>query len=359
MLILSLIVFALAYPGKAHLQTSVAQLSIDIALNWLKIAALLLATGLATGYMREFSPAALAVWLWLAPLSELVASLVLRFAAQALIRLQGPKKRAVIVGMNEQGLALAGKLSEAVYSSIEFVGFVDSRKSPRCQSSTPHTALASLDQLADLVKTQHIQVIYLSLPMASQPRILRILDELKDTTASIYFVPDMFITDLIQSHSGSVNGMPVISVCETPFKGTDGFVKRLSDVIFSVLILVLICPLLLVIALAVKLGSPGPIIFKQRRYGLDGKEFLVYKFRSMTVIEDGGAALSRSEVGRDPGRQRRRRDERARYLRQPLGDHRAGRRNRRGAQLLRYHRAARQTENDPRCDDAPRLCVRF
>ena len=288
-LILSLIVFALAYPGKAHLQSSVVRLSIDIALNWLKIAALLLAIGLATGYAREFSPVALGVWLWLAPLSELIASLVLRSTAQVLIRLQGPKKRAVVVGMNEQGLALASRLSEAVYSNVEFVGFVDSRKSPRRPSDTPHTSLASLDQLADLVQTQQIQVIYLSLPMASQPRILQILDELKDTTASIYFVPDMFITDLIQSHSGSVNGMPVISVCETPFKGTDGLVKRLSDIVFSVLILILICPVLLAIAMAVKLGSTGPIIFKQRRYGLDGKEFLVYKFRSMNVTEDGGA----------------------------------------------------------------------
>ena len=214
---------------------------------------------------------------------------MLRGAAQSLLKLHGPRQRAIIVGMNEQGVALATKISESVYSRVEFIGFVDSRKAPRLQSGSIHPELGSLDQLANLVQAYQVQIIYLSLPMASQPRILHILDELKDTTASIYFVPDMFVTDLIQGHSGSVNGMPVISVCETPFKGTNGVVKRLGDIVFSLLILTLIFPLLLVIAAAVKLGSPGPIIFKQRRYGLDGGEILVYKFRSMSVTEDGGA----------------------------------------------------------------------
>ena len=81
--------------------------------------------------------------------------------------------------------------------------------------------------------------------------------------------------------------MPVISVCETPFRGSDGVVKRLSDIVLSMLILALIFPLLIVLAILVKLTSPGPVIFKQRRYGLDGEQILVYKFRSMTVTEDG------------------------------------------------------------------------
>ena len=98
----------------------------------------------------------------------------------------------------------------------------------------------------------------------------------------------MFFTDLIQGHTGVVCGMPVISVCETPFRGANGVVKRISDVLLSLLILVLILPLLLVVGIAVKITSPGPVIFKQRRYGLDGEEILVYKFRSMTVTEDGG-----------------------------------------------------------------------
>jgi putative colanic acid biosynthesis UDP-glucose lipid carrier transferase len=123
--------------------------------------------------------------------------------------------------------------------------------------------------------------------MASQPRILELLDDLRDTTTSIYFVPDFFVTDLIQGRIDMVCGMPVVAVCETPFRGGDGLVKRASDIVLATLIVLMISPLLVAIAAGVKLTSPGPVIFKQRRYGLDGAEILVYKFRSMTVCEDG------------------------------------------------------------------------
>ena len=149
------------------------------------------------------------------------------------------------------------------------------------------SCLAGCKSCRNSSRNNRIRFIYLSLPMASQPRILHVLDALKDTTASIYFVPDMFITDLIQARSGTVCGTPVIAVCESPFQGSNGFIKRASDIILSLLILALISPLLLLIAMVIRFDSPGPIIFKQRRYGLDGEEILVYKFRSMRVCEDG------------------------------------------------------------------------
>lgn len=288
-LLLSILVFALTYPGQPRLHGSRRSLITPIALNWVWIAGLLFITGFATGYIREFSNSALIAWLWVAPLSELGASLLLRRCAPTLLRLQGPPKRAIIVGMNAPGLALAARINSARYSRIELTGFVDSRSNQRSGGTRPGALLGNLSELADVVKARQIQIIYLSLPMASQPRILQILDDLKDTTASIHFVPDMFVTDLIQSRTGSVCGVPVISVCETPFKGASGFVKRLSDIVFSLLILTLIFPVLIAVAIAVKRSSPGPIIFKQRRYGLDGEEILVYKFRSMTVTEDGNS----------------------------------------------------------------------
>jgi putative colanic acid biosysnthesis UDP-glucose lipid carrier transferase len=288
-LLLATLAFALTFPSQARLHASSGSVAFDIALNWAWVAGLLFITGYATGYIRYFSTDILQAWVWVAPLSEIGACMLLRSAAPALLRLQGPKERALIVGMNDQGVALASKLSDTPYSRIELAGFVDSRSPDRLPLNNPHPVVGQFEQIANLVKQYQIQVIYLSLPMASQPRILQILDELKDTTASIYFVPDMFVTDLIQSNTASVYGTPVISVCETPFKGTNGFIKRASDIFFSLAILILIFPVLIIIGVAVKLGSPGPMIFKQRRYGLDGEEILVYKFRSMSVTEDGGA----------------------------------------------------------------------
>jgi putative colanic acid biosysnthesis UDP-glucose lipid carrier transferase len=155
--------------------------------------------------------------------------------------------------------------------------------------------LGRLAEIPAFAKKNRVHLIYLSLPMASQPRIKELLDQLKDTTASVYFVPDMFVTDLIQGRSDSVCGLPVISVCETPFRGPAGLLKRASDLVLASLILALISPVLLGVALAVKLGSPGPVIFRQRRYGLDGEEIVVYKFRSMTVVEDGSTIRQASK----------------------------------------------------------------
>jgi putative colanic acid biosysnthesis UDP-glucose lipid carrier transferase len=295
-LILSVLVFALTFPGPTHLQSTLGRVMLDIAFNWAWIAGLMFAMGIATGYIREFTRDMLLTWLWVAPTAEFGLHLLLRAAAPAILRLQGPNQRALIVGMNEQGTALARRLAGAPYSRVDQVGFVDSRAKERLPSTDDYKLLGKLDQLAEIAKEQHVQLIYLSLPMASQPRILQLLDDLKDTTASIYFVPDMFFTDLIQGHTGTVVGMPVISVCETPFRGVDGLTKRLSDIVLSILILVLISPVLLGLAIAVKLTSPGPVIFKQRRYGLDGEEILVYKFRSMTVTEDG-ATIKQAQVG--------------------------------------------------------------
>jgi putative colanic acid biosynthesis UDP-glucose lipid carrier transferase len=84
-----------------------------------------------------------------------------------------------------------------------------------------------------------------------------------------------------------VGGVPVVAVCETPFTGFSGVVKRFSDIVLSLLILLMLTPVMTVLAAGVKLSSPGPVIFKQRRYGLDGKEILVYKFRSMTSTDNG------------------------------------------------------------------------
>jgi putative colanic acid biosynthesis UDP-glucose lipid carrier transferase len=315
-LILAVIAFSLAFPGTSQSRASGAQLVFNIALAWAWKAALLLLIGLSTQFLQVFSLQALLHWLWLVPVAQVGAHLLLRRAAPQLVRLQGPPPRAVIVGLNPQGAALGERLQGAVESGVELLGFFDDRGSERRSAAPGQGLLGRIEELAAYVKSQRVQLIYLSLPMTARPRILDVLDALKDTTASIYFVPDMFITDLIQGRSDTVCGVSVIAVCDTPFRGGAGFVKRLSDLLLATFILLLIAPLMLLIALLIKLDSPGPVIFRQRRYGLDGQEIWVYKFRSMTVAEDGaqitqvrrgdarvtrlGAALRRSSLDELP-----------------------------------------------------------
>lgn len=288
-LILSVMMFSFTFPGSSRLQSSAWQAVSDIMFSWVLIALLLVSLGFVTESIGKFSTMGLLTWLWAAPLCQIGGSLSLRSVAPFLLKLQSAPQRAIIVGLNEQGKALAQRIGNTPYARIELAGFFDDRDRKRLGEIEKISLLGKLTDLPSYVKANRIQLIYLSLPMTSQPRILGVLNELKDTTASIYFVPDMFVTDLIQGQSGAVCGVPVIAVCETPFTGSCGLAKWLSDKLLAAFILILILPIMLPIAAAIRIGSPGPIIFKQRRYGLDGEEILVYKFRSMSVCEDGSS----------------------------------------------------------------------
>jgi len=163
----------------------------------------------------------------------------------------------------------------------------DDRRPERRTDMAGVPTVGNLSALAEYVKTNGVDLIYVTLPMASQPRIINLLNQLRDTTASIYFVPDIFMFDLIQARVDTLNGIPVVAVCETPFYGFSGVIKTMSDFAIAALALIVTAPLMLVIAVGVKLSSPGPVLFRQHRYGLDGKQISVYKFRTMKVLEDG------------------------------------------------------------------------
>lgn len=285
-LLLAILVFFIAFPGYLHLTKTIPSVARHIIVNWLVISGLLFIFGCITGALFYFDPKLLQMWWIVAPVGQFTAQLLLRASMPSIVRLQGAPKRAVVAGINEQGIELARRLGKGLYTRLVMVGFFDDRADYR-KGQNRHPLLGKLQELPRFANQKDIDIIYISLPMHSQPRILALLDALRDTTASIYFVPDLFVTDLIQGRVDSVQGLPVVAVCETPFTGIDGVLKRASDIIFSAAILTLLAPLLLIIALGVKLSSPGPVIFKQRRYGLDGKDIVVYKFRTMKVSEDG------------------------------------------------------------------------
>jgi putative colanic acid biosynthesis UDP-glucose lipid carrier transferase len=286
-LVLALIVFSLTFPGRLDLSGSPVSIARDIVLRWIPIVILLVMFGYAAEYLRAFPWDVMFEWFLAAPSALLVTHLTLRLALPPLMASYGRHRRAVIAGANEIGLRLADHLQKDRLLGIRFGGFFDDRAAERLKPTEGLRLLGPLANLAAYAQQNRIDTIFIALPMASQPRILKLLDDLRDTTASIYFVPDIFLSDLIQARVDEVNGIPVVAVCETPFYGVSGLVKRIEDVIIATTTLLLVSPLMLAIAAGVKLSSPGPVLFKQRRYGLDGQEILVYKFRSMTVCEDG------------------------------------------------------------------------
>lgn len=213
---------------------------------------------------------------------------ILRFVLK-LIRAKGYNSRtAVIVGAGALGMHLATKLTSAQWLGIHVLGFYDDKKSGSVgidQKSVP--ILGELEQLVCDAKGGKIDRIYITLPMRYEKRIHELVTALSDTTCSVLLVPDVFTFKLLHSRASELNGIPLISIFDTPMLGVNALIKRAEDIILASLILLLISPLLLGLALAVKLTSRGPAIFKQRRYGIDGKPIEVWKFRSMTVTENG------------------------------------------------------------------------
>jgi putative colanic acid biosynthesis UDP-glucose lipid carrier transferase len=287
-LILSLLVFSLTFPGRlARDGASVGGLIRHIITAWLALVALLLLVGWASRTLGAFDPRAILAWMIGTPLALFPAHLLVPKILPRVLAAEGLQRTAIIAGANALGRELAGHLRANPSLGIHFGGYFDDRASERQADADSNTRLGSLSQLAAYVKAHRTDLIYITLPMGSQPRIRRLLDELCDTTASIYFVPDILAFDRIQARLDSIGEIPVVAICETPFYGINRMVKRLSDIVLALAILILTFPLLLATAIGVRLDSPGPVLFKQRRYGLDGREIIVYKFRTMTVLEDG------------------------------------------------------------------------
>ncbi len=286
-LTLGLLVFALTFPGRNRFTDKLLNAGTDIVTSWLSLLAILALCGYATSSLHYFENNVLLTWAIVTPLLQWAAMAAGRTVLR--YRAANPRLRqsAVIVGAGPLGAKVARALSENREDGRDFVGWFDDRTDERIHAETGGRMLGALKDAAPYIRANGIKEVYITLPLGSQPRILELLENVQGTTASIFFVPDVFGISIIQGRLQDMNGVPVVGICETPFTGTNELVKRISDLVLASIILVLISPLLLAIAIGVKLSSPGPVIFRQRRNGLDGGEITVYKFRSMTAQDNG------------------------------------------------------------------------
>lgn len=279
----------------------------DILLGWSLIVAILLFLGYATKFDNQFSDQVLLTWFVVTPFILIASHITVR-SIVIFLHSEGKSRSAVIIGANENSYNFIKHIQELPLLLINYKGFFDDRNSTRISGnldsqgndSNNHTEtsqiirpndfgsrLGEINDIVPYIQQHNIEMVFISLPMSSQPRIQKLMDQLPDTTSSVYFLPDIYIFDLMQTHFDYIGSIPVVAMNESPFTGINGVVKSASDFILAFLIIILISPLMACIALAVKFTSPGPVIFKQRRYGLNGEKIVVYKFRTMTVTEDG------------------------------------------------------------------------
>jgi putative colanic acid biosynthesis UDP-glucose lipid carrier transferase len=259
----------------------------SVVLRWLLLLALLVAIGFVTKSSTQFSRRVILTWAVLTPVPLFLVGVLLHEWIRGFMNSAKNARVAVMAGFNDVSQGLAERIKGNPEFGMVVKGYFDDRSAERLGLPLGSSLLGGLTDLASFVNQQQVDVIFIALPMRQVQRVMDLLDDLRDTTASIYFVPDVFVMDLIQARTTELGGMPVVAMCETPFQGTRGLVKRGMDLAIAILALLLLSPFLLLVALLVKLSSPGPVIFRQRRYGLDGQIIDVYKFRTMTVTEDG------------------------------------------------------------------------
>jgi len=262
----------------------------DLLLGWIVTVLILACIYQASGMSGRVDANTVLIWVVATPLLILVAQKLVRMldgGAESVSQMRS----VLIIGANPISLRFAASIDSNPTLQMKVEGYFDDRMAERHPPGMRHPVLGKMAELAKYVREHQTKVIFISQPISSQPRIRELLDELQDTTASVYFLPDIYAFDLMQARFDTVGGMPVIAICESPFTGFNRLIKRGSDIVLALLIQIMLTPIMLVIAAAVKLTSPGPIIFRQRRYGLNGEEILVYKFRSMTVAEDGAKVV--------------------------------------------------------------------
>jgi putative colanic acid biosysnthesis UDP-glucose lipid carrier transferase len=257
--------------------------------TWIMTAVCLVVFAFVTKRSGEISRLVIGTWFVTSLLALLAWRGMVRLGLRTL-RAHGRNSRTVaIVGTGDLGTRLMRTMLQSSWMGLRVVGFFDDSKriGYRPVSGDKVSVVGGLEDVVRRARTGELDLIYIALPLGAEERIRELVSDLADTKATVYLVPDIFCFDLLHARMVNFGGVPTVSLFENPFSGVDGWVKRLEDLFLASLILLFIAIPMLLIALGVKLSSRGPVFFKQRRYGLDGKDIMIWKFRTMTVCEDG------------------------------------------------------------------------
>lgn len=215
-------------------------------------------------------------------LGVIICRMLIRACARFIRTLGYNTRRIAIAGSMPVAINLAKSFVDEPWLGFIVVGLYDDKQI----QSDEIEYKGDFAKLIIDAKAGKIDRIYLAMSMSDEIKMKILIRELTNTTCSVILIPDIFTFNILQSRTEEVNGVPVVPLFDTPINGVNMVFKRLEDIFVSLLIIILISPLLLIISIAVKTSSHGPVLFKQTRYGMDGKAIKVWKFRSMTVMEN-------------------------------------------------------------------------
>jgi undecaprenyl-phosphate glucose phosphotransferase len=254
--------------------------------GWLGIVVALVTLLYATKTGSDFSRQWLGVW----SVMGLVALVVTRFAAIIAMRSLHRRgllgRRIAIAGAGKLGQEIARRFARAPETGVRVVAFFDDAPELGGTVLEGVPVRGTVDDVKHRVRDDRIEQVWIALPLRAGDRVAGLLQELLPQNIKVRFVPDIFGFQLLNHSFTEVCGLPVVNISESPFSGLKGALKWIEDKAIALVILAIIWPLLIAIAIGVRLESTGPVIFRQRRGGLDNREIVVWKFRTMEVHEE-------------------------------------------------------------------------
>lgn len=258
-----------------------------IAMAWTTVIAVLIVLAFITKTSTLYSRQWLVTWGVFGFTLIIVFRSVLGFTLK-LIRLKGwNHKRIIILGAGDLGKAIASRLKNASATGLKVYSLLDDDEKKHDRVIEGIKVEGNLNKVAELVDRYEIDEVWVALPLRAENRIKDVLHDLRFSTVDIRFVPDIFNLALLNHSITEIAGLPVLNLSESPMHGINWFAKTIEDKLLSLFILLLVSPLMIIIALGVKLSSPGPIFYRQERVSWNGRPFMMLKFRSMPVaVED-------------------------------------------------------------------------
>jgi len=269
---------------------SISSLASRLMFAWLGTALIIGAVVVSSVPFNKVDLQAILLWLVLTPEVMVGLHWGRRIFLTKLRSNPAEPRRVAIVGANDLGLRMIKSVADMPWLGYRVVGFYDDRlgsdNEERRLIEQNITINGDLDQLYQDAHDGKIDIVFVTLPMRAEFRIHAVINRLADTTVTPYVIPDVFNFDLLHARLTCIQGIPALSIYDSPLVD-NSLAKRLEDIVIGGAMLAVLALPMLIIALGVKLTSPGPIFFKQTRYGMRGDHIKVWKFRSMTVCEDG------------------------------------------------------------------------
>ena len=276
---------------------SLARQTRAIILAWFSVVFLMIVILFGLKMSADISRLWLAWWMGLG----LVFLLAYRMSVFGLLKYRRSKgknyRQIVVVGAGELGLRLIAQTQASPWAGFKITGMFDDNENRHGLTLLGHKVLGDLSLVVSYVERHKIDEVWIALPLRAEQRVKDLLYSLRHQTVNIKLIPDIFGFSLLNHSMTEVVGLPAVNLSDTPMGGSNSLIKAIEDRLLGLLICILITPLILLIAVVIKMTSKGPVIFKQKRHGWDGQIIKVYKFRTMKVHSEFNGEITQAYKG--------------------------------------------------------------